>query len=88
MARSALARDRGAIGGALRPGEVEALGVDASPVAAEEPAQGLGVLQRAAFGPREVASTRALAGLKPLSDPSDPQAPFVVRLRDWLRDNL
>jgi cell division protein FtsA len=47
-----------------------------------------GVLQRAAFGPREVASTRALAGLKPLSDPTDPQAPFVVRLRDWLRDNL
>jgi cell division protein FtsA len=47
-----------------------------------------GVLQRAAFGPREVTSSRALAGLKPLAEPSDPQAPLLMRLRDWLRDNL
>jgi cell division protein FtsA len=47
-----------------------------------------GVLQRAAFGPREVASSRALAGLKPVAEPSDPQAPMLMRLRDWLRDNL
>jgi len=47
-----------------------------------------GVLQRAAFGPREVASTRALAGLKPLAQSSDPQAPLLTRVRDWLRDNL
>ena len=47
-----------------------------------------GVLQRAAFGPREVASSRALAGLKPLAEPSDPQAPLLMRLRAWLQDNL
>ena len=47
-----------------------------------------GVLQRAAFGPREVATSRALAGLKPLAEPTDPQAPVLLRIRDWLRDNL
>jgi len=47
-----------------------------------------GVLQRAAFGPREVASTRALAGLKPLAGPGDPQAPLFVRVGNWLRENL
>jgi len=47
-----------------------------------------GALQRAAFGPREVASSRALAGLKPLAGSGDPQAPILTRVRDWLRENL
>ena len=47
-----------------------------------------GTLQRAAFGPREVASSRALAGLKPLPGSGDPQAPMHIRVRDWLRENL
>jgi len=47
-----------------------------------------GVLQRAAFGPREVASTRALAGLKPLAPSADPQGPVIHRIWDWLRANL
>jgi cell division protein FtsA len=47
-----------------------------------------GVLQRAAFGPREVATSRALAGLKPSSGPVDPNAHPLVKVAAWLRENL
>jgi cell division protein FtsA len=47
-----------------------------------------GVLQRAAFGPREVATSRALAGLKPSSAPVDPNAHPLVKVAAWLRENL
>lgn len=46
-----------------------------------------GVLQRAAFGPGEVKSSRALAGLKPVAN-GDPQAPLFVRVANWLKANL
>jgi cell division protein FtsA len=45
-----------------------------------------GVLQRAAFGPREVVSLRALAGAKP-AQREDRSTPFG-RITGWLRDNL
>jgi len=47
-----------------------------------------GALQRAAFGPREIATSRSLAGLKPLPGLGDQQSPFFIRIRDWLRENL
>ncbi|MEI7931752.1 MAG: FAD-dependent oxidoreductase [Alphaproteobacteria bacterium] len=47
-----------------------------------------GALQRAAFGPREIATSRALAGLKPLAGAGDPGTPIFTRVRDWLRENL
>ena len=45
-----------------------------------------GVLQRAAFGPREVVSLRALAGAKP--PPRDGRSTPISRVATWLRDNL
>ena len=47
-----------------------------------------GVLQRAAFGPREVATSRALAGLRPPTPPVDPRAHPIVKITHWLRENL
>jgi cell division protein FtsA len=47
-----------------------------------------GVLQRAAFGPREVATSRALAGLRPPAPPVDPRAHPIVKITHWLRENL
>ena len=47
-----------------------------------------GVLQRAAFGPREVATSRALAGLRPAAPPVDPRAHPMVKVAAWLRENL
>jgi cell division protein FtsA len=46
-----------------------------------------GVLQRAAFGPREVVSLRALAGVK-TSAPREGGSTPVSRVANWLRDNL
>jgi cell division protein FtsA len=46
-----------------------------------------GVLQRAAFGPREVVSLRALAGAKP-TPPRDGRSTPMTRVATWLRDNL
>ncbi|HEX4181180.1 MAG TPA: cell division protein FtsA [Caulobacteraceae bacterium] len=46
-----------------------------------------GVLQRAAFGPREVVSLRALAGVKPTPTRDDRATP-IGRIANWLRDNL
>jgi cell division protein FtsA len=45
-----------------------------------------GVLQRAAFGPREVVSLRALAGAK--TPPRDGRSTPLSRVATWLRDNL
>jgi cell division protein FtsA len=45
-----------------------------------------GVLQRAAFGPREVVSLRALAGVK--SQSRDGGTTPFARAASWLRDNL
>ncbi len=48
-----------------------------------------GVLQRAAFGPREAVSARALAGARaPAREPIDPNANVLVRAAGWLRENL
>jgi cell division protein FtsA len=46
-----------------------------------------GVLQRAAFGPREAVSTRKLAGVRAPRD-IDPNANAIVRAASWLRENL
>ncbi len=46
-----------------------------------------GVLQRAAFGPREVGPKRARASSRP-STPVDPSANVVTKAAAWLRDNL
>jgi len=45
-----------------------------------------GVLQRAAFGPREVVSFRALAGGK--AQPLDSRSTLPMRVAAWLRENL
>ncbi|HXV00557.1 MAG TPA: cell division protein FtsA [Caulobacteraceae bacterium] len=45
-----------------------------------------GVLQRAAFGPREAGPKRPAAGRA--STPVDPRANVVVKAAAWLRDNL
>jgi cell division protein FtsA len=47
-----------------------------------------GVLHRHAFGPREVAPSRALAGGRVKRDSVDPNAGLVTRAANWLRDNL
>jgi cell division protein FtsA len=47
-----------------------------------------GVLQRAAFGPREVVSLQALAGVKSASPPSGERRNLFSRIAGWLRDNL
>jgi cell division protein FtsA len=47
-----------------------------------------GVLHRHAFGPREVAPSRALAGGRVKRDSVDPNASLVTRAANWLRDNL
>jgi cell division protein FtsA len=47
-----------------------------------------GVLQRAAFGPREVVSLRALAGVKTSSPPANDGKNPLSRVAAWLRDNL
>jgi len=47
-----------------------------------------GVLQRAAFGPREAVSSRALASGKPGREPLDPGANPVLKIAAWLRENL
>ncbi len=46
-----------------------------------------GVLQRAAFGPREALTTKTLAGAR-RSQPLDPNATPLARAAAWLRDNL
>jgi len=47
-----------------------------------------GVLHRAAFGPREAVSARALANAKVKREPLDPGANPVARAAAWLRENL
>jgi hypothetical protein len=44
------------------------------------------VLQRAAFGPREVVSLRTLAGVK--IQPLDSRASPLTKMVSWLRENL
>ena len=46
-----------------------------------------GVLQRAAFGPREAVSARKLADVRPARE-VDPNANAIVRAASWLRENL
>lgn len=46
-----------------------------------------GVLQRAAFGPREAVSAKRLAGLRKARE-LDPNANVIVRAASWLRENL
>ena len=45
-----------------------------------------GVLQRAAFGPREVVSLRTLAGVK--TQPLDSRSTSLTKVVAWLRENL
>jgi cell division protein FtsA len=45
-----------------------------------------GALQRAAFGPREVVSLRALAGAK--AQQLDSRSTPLTRVAAWLRENL
>jgi cell division protein FtsA len=47
-----------------------------------------GILHRAAFGPREAVSSRALASGKPGREPLDPGANPVLKIAAWLRENL
>ena len=47
-----------------------------------------GVLQRAAFGPREVVSLRALAGVKASPPPPGDARNPITKVAAWLRDNL
>ena len=47
-----------------------------------------GVLQRAAFGPREAVSAKALASAKLRREPLDPRANPVAKAAAWLRENL
>ena len=46
-----------------------------------------GVLQRAAFGPREAGPKRP-AGVSRVATPVDPRAGVVAKAAAWLRDNL
>ena len=47
-----------------------------------------GVLQRAAFGPREAVSAKALSSAKLRREPLDPRANPVAKAAAWLRENL
>ena len=47
-----------------------------------------GILHRAAFGPREAVSAKALAGARVRREPLDPTAGPVAKVAAWLRDNL
>ena len=47
-----------------------------------------GILHRAAFGPREAVSAKALASSKLRREPLDPRANPVTKAAAWLRDNL
>ena len=47
-----------------------------------------GILHRAAFGPREAVSAKALAGARVRREPLDPGAGPVAKVAAWLRDNL
>jgi cell division protein FtsA len=47
-----------------------------------------GILHRAAFGPREAVSAKALAAVKTPRAPVDPRAGPVTKVAAWLRDNL
>ena len=47
-----------------------------------------GVLQRAAFGPREVVNLRAVVGAKPKAKPVGGRETPLSRAAGWLRDNL
>jgi cell division protein FtsA len=47
-----------------------------------------GILQRAAFGPREVVSLRALAGAKAAPPKTDDRANPLSKAAQWLKDNL
>ena len=47
-----------------------------------------GILHRAAFGPREAVSAKALAAVKAPRAPVDPKAGPVTKVAAWLRDNL
>jgi cell division protein FtsA len=47
-----------------------------------------GVLQRAAFGPREAVTLRSLTRGRSKARPVDPHAPAIVRAAAWLRSNL
>ncbi|HMP62880.1 MAG TPA: DUF2794 domain-containing protein, partial [Phenylobacterium sp.] len=47
-----------------------------------------GVLHRAAFGPREAVSARAVSGARVRREALDPRANPVVKAAAWLRENL
>jgi cell division protein FtsA len=47
-----------------------------------------GVLQRAAFGPREAVQSKAMAAPRAPREPTDPRAGPLSRAANWLRDNL
>jgi len=47
-----------------------------------------GILQRAAFGPREVVSLRALAGAKTAQAPTSERSNPLSKAAQWLKDNL
>jgi cell division protein FtsA len=47
-----------------------------------------GILHRAAFGPREAVSAKALASAKLRREPLDPRANPVAKAAAWLRENL
>lgn len=47
-----------------------------------------GVLQRAAFGPREAVQSKAMAAARAPREPTDPRAGPLARAANWLRDNL
>jgi cell division protein FtsA len=47
-----------------------------------------GILQRAAFGPREVVSLRALAGAKTAPAPTSEKSNPLSKAAQWLKDNL
>ena len=60
---------------------IRAAAVMAGPYAA-------GILHRAAFGPREAVSAKALASAKLRREPLDPRANPVAKAASWLRENL
>jgi cell division protein FtsA len=47
-----------------------------------------GILHRAAFGPREAVSAKALTSAKLRREPLDPTANPVIKVAAWLRENL
>ena len=47
-----------------------------------------GVLHRAAFGPREAVSAKAMTGARIRRESLDPRANPVAKAAAWLRENL